>query len=145
MVYCPILFLQYFSVISANESGKFLTRVRLIAFCFHLQFLIVIFQKFYHEYRNAVCYAKEDPAAPNPVFKTLEEWYPIKSTKMDVCARICAYYLSNDDAPDVDFQDGMLVFPVLHPPKDGQSVPRSRRILIYAEFPSMTGLLRNVS
>ncbi|KAF8800887.1 hypothetical protein BYT27DRAFT_7216694, partial [Phlegmacium glaucopus] len=113
------------SVMSANESGKFLTT------------------KFYLEYRTAVGYAKEQSDAPNPVFNTFEEWLPMRSTKMDVCAQICSYYLWRDDVLDVSFNNGVPVFPSLEDAPKGIG-NKTRQILIYAEFPSMTPLLRNV-
>jgi hypothetical protein len=90
-----------------------------------------------------VCYAKEDGDAPNPVFQTLDEWLPVRSTKMDVCAKVCTHYLSADSVLDVEFVDGQAVFP----PTGASSglVTQERKILIYAEFPSMTPLLQNVS
>lgn len=100
-----------------------------------------LLKKFYHEYRGAVCYAKADPGAPDPSFTTRADWDEIKSTKMDVCARICRYYLYHDDLPDIEFEDGELVLGEV--PRDLQ-LTRNRRILIYAEFPSMTPLLKRV-
>jgi hypothetical protein len=91
-----------------------------------------------------VCYAKQDPSEPNPVFKTMEEWQAAKSTKMDVCAQLCQYYLSRDDAPDVEFENGKPVFPILPSLAEGIVPTRTTKILIYSEFPSMTGLLINV-
>ena len=80
---------------------------------------------------------------PNPKFKGLDEWEPVKSTKMDACARICQHYLTQDDVEDVTFEDGS---PILDSSKPaGGLSSTTRRILIYAEFPSMTPLLRNVS
>ncbi|KAF9033680.1 hypothetical protein BDP27DRAFT_1374971 [Rhodocollybia butyracea] len=81
------------NVISGNNTGKFQTK------------------KFYLEYWLCVAYAKSDPNSPNPNFKSLAEWKNIKSTKMDICAKICAYYLNRDDVPDVTFTDGKLIFP----------------------------------
>jgi len=92
-----------------------------------------------------VSYAKEDPASPNPVFKTLDDWEKKKSTKMDACAQICKHYLHHDDVGDVEFHDGQLVFPHkggFHPKTQGHK--RKRKILIYSEFPSLTSLLKNV-
>lgn len=100
-------------------------------------------QKFYLEYRTAVGYAKEDPAALWPTFGSLEEWMPAKSTKMDVCGRICAHYLTHDDVEDVKFEDGKPVFPLV-PAIPEDKLKRTRRIIIYAEFPSMAPLLQNV-
>lgn len=88
-------------------------------------------------------YAKEDAASLWPTFKSLEQWEPVKSTKMDSCARICAHYLKHDDIGDVAFEDGQLVFPdAIDVPEAGAR--RTRRIIIYAEFPSMAPLLQNV-
>lgn len=80
----------------------------------------------------------------NPTFKTLDEWEPVKSTKMDVCAKLCQYYLQRDDVPDVEFKDGRPIFPKIRLPQPGQVITQNRKLLIFAEFPSMTGLLRNV-
>ncbi|KAF8889787.1 P-loop containing nucleoside triphosphate hydrolase protein [Infundibulicybe gibba] len=98
-------------------------------------------KNFYLEYRMAFGFAREDPDTPIPVFKTLEEWAPVKSTKVDLCARLCKYLLSRDDAPPISFHDGEASFPRLEP-----AVPsmQKRRILIYQEFPSLGPLLRNV-
>ncbi|KAJ4463203.1 P-loop containing nucleoside triphosphate hydrolase protein [Lentinula lateritia] len=108
---------------TGNEAGKFTTR------------------KFYMEYRLTLCFPKTDPGSPNPDIKSKDEWNRIKSTKMDVCAQICHYYLLRDDVPDVEFLDGKPVFPKLKPLK-GSS--KTRKILIYSEFPSMTSLLVKV-
>lgn len=62
---------------------------------------------------------------------------------MDVCARICVHYLARDDVPDVSFADGQPVFPkivAISPEK----IQKTRRIIIYSEFPSMAPLLQNV-
>lgn len=109
----------------------------------HYLVLIHIFQKFYLEYRLAVGYAKEDAASLWPTFKSLEEWEPLKSTKMDVCAKICAHYLKHDDVGDITFEEGEAVFPDV-PDLLETEVRRTRRIIIYAEFPSMAPLLQNV-
>ena len=81
----------------------------------------------------------------NPVFKTREEWEPVKSTKMDTCAKICKYYLYRDDCAPVSFKDGKVVFPIIkaYCPEKGDT--RNRKVLIYSEFLSKTTLLRNVS
>jgi TATA-binding protein-associated factor len=91
----------------------------------------------------AVAYAKEDASELTPRFTTLDEWEPLKSTKMDACARVCAHYLKHDHVDDVRFEEGELIFPdVLEIP--GAKLPRRRRIIIYSEFPSMAPLLQNV-
>lgn len=79
-----------------------------------------------------------------PSFKTLEEWTPVKSTKMDVCARLCAHYLTHDEVDDVSFVDGNPVFPDTAV-SSGRSPQKARHIIIYQEFSSMALLLQNVS
>lgn len=96
------------------------------------------------EYRLSVAYAKTDPASPDPVFETFADWKQAKSTKMDVCAQICKYYLYRDDVPDVSFVDGKPVFAPVGRFSEKQGHTRNRKILIYSEFPSVTGLLRKV-
>ncbi|KAF8500014.1 P-loop containing nucleoside triphosphate hydrolase protein [Hysterangium stoloniferum] len=110
------------SVLSANETGKLQTK------------------KFYYEYQSAVSYAQEDTEARLPEFQTLGDWEPVKSTKMDVCAKICKHYLSDDNIPDVEFNKGIPIFPRLEVP----SQIMNRRILIYSESPIITRLLHNV-
>ncbi|KXN82140.1 SWI/SNF-related matrix-associated actin-dependent regulator [Leucoagaricus sp. SymC.cos] len=100
-------------------------------------------KKFYLEYRTAVGFAKPDPADPWPTIKSLEDWEPVKSTKMTVCAQLCKYYLTHDDVPDVDFVDGEPVFPDI-PQLPSGDVKRTRRLIVYAEFASMQPLLQDV-
>ncbi len=61
---------------------------------------------------------------------------------MDVCAKICAHYLSHDGVGDVSFDNGELVVPPMTEMPD--ECQWRRRIIIYAEFSSMTPLLQNV-
>lgn len=131
------------SVLTGNESSKFQTKVRISQLINKGQMRNTMhyMQMFYHEYRSAVCYAKSDRDALNPSFDSIAQWEPLKSTKMDVCARICKHYLSGDDVSDVEFKDGKAVFPIVN--TEGL-VKKERKILIYAEFPSMTLLLRQV-
>ena len=79
-----------------------------------------------------------------PSFKTLQEWEPLKSTKMDTCARVVAHYLTDDNVQDVTFADGRPVFPELVKTRKDQ-IRQTRRIIIYAEFSSMAPLFQNVS
>ncbi|THU81192.1 hypothetical protein K435DRAFT_809279 [Dendrothele bispora CBS 962.96] len=105
---------------------------------------IFLTKKFYLEYRMAVAYAKLDPSAPYPIFKTIAEWEPIQSTKMTVTVKICAHYLSADHVDDVQFVDGELLITQPAPFQPGQVVEQECKIIIYAEFPSITPLLKNV-
>ncbi|KAF8074473.1 P-loop containing nucleoside triphosphate hydrolase protein [Lyophyllum atratum] len=100
-------------------------------------------RRFYLEYRTAVGFSKEDPAAPFPSFRSLAEWLPVKSTKMEVTAQVCKHYLRDDSVGDVEFVDGHPVFPDI-PDIPPDRVQQKRRIIIYAEFSSMAPLLQNV-
>lgn len=77
-----------------------------------------------------------------PEFKSLQEWEPLKSTKMDTCARICEHMLTRDDVPPIIFKEGQAIFPLIpdspHPPK------MESKILIYQEFTSLRPLLLKV-
>ncbi|KAK7034787.1 hypothetical protein VNI00_012195 [Paramarasmius palmivorus] len=111
---------------SANESGRWVTK------------------NVYFDYRISVGFAKEDPATPNPKFNTLEEFHPMKSTKMDVCAQICSHYLKHDEIEDPTFVNGEPIFPTAPDIPSEQPTPQERKIIIYAEFPSIIPLLKNV-
>lgn len=79
-----------------------------------------------------------------PTFKSLEEWQGVKSTKMDICARICQHMLVRDDAAEIVFQNGKAIFPASPPSLPGQTISQTKKILIYQEFTSLRDLLRNV-
>lgn len=94
----------------------------------------------------AVGYAKDSPDEEIPVFQTIEDWEKKKSTKMDICARLCQYLLRQDNLPEIRFEDGNPVFdPPPPPPNQDHPPSQETRILIYQEFPSLCRLLRNVS
>ncbi|KAF5366181.1 hypothetical protein D9758_005658 [Tetrapyrgos nigripes] len=114
------------NVISANEGGVFVTK------------------SFYMEYRSALTFAPEDPDDPLPVFTSIEEWEKVQSTKMTVTAQVAAYYLQRDDILDVTFEGKKPNFPDLPPLLPGVQPTRTRRILIYMEFPSVAPLLQNI-
>ncbi|KAF8514105.1 hypothetical protein BU17DRAFT_68522 [Hysterangium stoloniferum] len=67
---------------------------------------------------------------------TLGDWEPVKSTKMDVCAKICKHYLFDNNIPDVEFNEGVPIFPGLEVP----SQIMNRRIFIYSESPMVLEL-----
>lgn len=62
---------------------------------------------------------------------------------MDVCAQLCAHYLTHDTVEDVSFVDGQPVFPECAVDV-GQPLQKTRRIIIFQEFSSMAQLLQNV-
>ncbi|KAF5309269.1 hypothetical protein D9611_015099 [Ephemerocybe angulata] len=100
--------------------------------------------RFYIEHRMGVTFAQADPDAPLPKFDSLDEWEPVKSTKVDICAQIVRHLLSRDDAPRVEFVDGSPVFPPM-PSIDIASPPTTKnKIVIYQEFPSYRPVLENV-
>lgn len=68
---------------------------------------------------------------------------PVRSTKMDVCARLCAHYLTHDQVDNVSFVDGKPVFPKIAI-TPGHLLQKTRRIIIFQEFSSMALLLQNV-
>lgn len=88
-------------------------------------------------------YAKDDADSLWPSFRSLEEWEPVKSTKMEVLAKICAHYLSHDDVEDVTFEEGRPVFPPV-PELEDAKTQQTRQIIVYGEFPSMAPLIQNV-
>ena len=55
------------------------------------------------------------------------------------------HILTRDDAPQISFEDGVAIFPPMPALQPGQVVAKNTKVLIYQEFPSFSGLLRNVS
>ena len=74
----------------------------------------------------------------------MEDWQRNKSTKVDICARICLHLLSRDDAPSMVFENGGVVFPPVPVPAPGERVSQTIKILIYQEFPSFGPMVRDV-
>ncbi|TFK34929.1 hypothetical protein BDQ12DRAFT_668942 [Crucibulum laeve] len=91
--------------------------------------------------RMCFCYVCKDMAGLPPKFNAIE-WDSQKSTKLDACAQMCQYLLSNDKTPDISFENGKPIFPPLPKVQDGD--PKNWRILIYQEFPSFGPLLQGV-
>lgn len=100
---------------------------------------------FYIEYRTSVIYARERPKDEIPVFKTLDEWNKLKSTKLDMAARLCQYLLVRDNLPPPTFADGTVVTLTIPPLRKGEAVSQKCKIVVFSEFPSMLSLLINVS
>lgn len=103
-----------------------------------------IMQTFYIEYKMGFSFAKDNTDEEIPNFSSLEQWYPLKSTKIDTCCQVVRYLLLRDDAGPVQFDDGYPVFPPLPELPQGVTGTKNRRILIYQAFPSMGKLLRSV-
>ena len=99
---------------------------------------------FYLPYRMGACCPRLSPKDPIPKFRTKEEWDAGKFTKFDVCAKLIKHLLKRDDAPEIVVQDGKVKFPRLTNEQKAKPVSRTRKILIYQEFPCLGSLLRNV-
>ena len=89
-------------------------------------------------------FARDDLEQAIPFFNSLEEWEPVKSTKLDTAARLCRYFLQRDGLPIPTFADGQVHFPPLTP-IDDQTATNDGKIVVFTEFPSMIGLFINVS
>ncbi|KIJ48121.1 hypothetical protein M422DRAFT_248305 [Sphaerobolus stellatus SS14] len=70
-------------------------------------------KEFYLDHRLSVGYAMDRIEDELPTFNTLEEWEAKKSTKFDICARLCKYILSHDGVPLPHFVDGQVEFPLI--------------------------------
>ncbi|KAF9470636.1 hypothetical protein BDN70DRAFT_901952, partial [Pholiota conissans] len=104
----------------------------------------LITRGFYIEYRLSVIFAREHPDEPLPVFKSLDEWAKMKSTKLDTAARLCQYFLTRDDLPLPQFKDGTVQFPKIHRLREGEATSQDTKIVVFSEFPSMLSVLLNV-
>jgi hypothetical protein len=129
------------SVVAANSMGQFLTRVSTLCQTriptrSHRTAAIL------SRLSDGLGFAKETPESPIPKFVSLSDWERQKSTKFDVCARVCQHLLRRDDIPDVLFLDGELKLSQM---EEASEARKTRRILVYQEFSSMSGLLQNVS
>ena len=66
----------------------------------------------------------------------------MKSTKLDTAARLCQYFLSQDDLPIPTFEGGSLKLPPIPPPNGTKA---TAKMVLFSEFPSMISLIENVS
>lgn len=99
---------------------------------------------FYMEYRTSVVYARDHPNDAIPVFKSLQEWEKLKSTKLDTAARLCRYLLTRDDLPVPTFENGTVNLDI-PPTREGETITQNCKIVVFAEFSSMISLFKNVS
>lgn len=93
----------------------------------------------------SVGFAREDLSQAAPVFKTLEAWDAMKSTKFDTFARMVRYLHTRDDALPMVFKDGEVTYPDMPPLAPGQTISQKNKFIGYLEFVSLAPLLRNVS
>ncbi|KAJ8690094.1 hypothetical protein PTI98_012931 [Pleurotus ostreatus] len=115
--------------------------------------LLVMNRGFYVPHRLCIAYpriGKEEEDAngkslpffdPIPHFNSLEEWQPMKSTKIQSAVDLCVHFLASDEAGMPYVLDGVLVLP---PMPDEATPSRQNKILIYQEYPSLGPLLRNI-
>lgn len=76
--------------------------------------------------------------------ETLEQWRAAIGTKIDVTARLTVHHLSRDDAPIIK-NAGEAEWPPLRTIEAGSAVPgRTKKVLIYQQFPSMSYLTVHV-
>ncbi|KAG6903925.1 hypothetical protein DXG01_013848 [Tephrocybe rancida] len=106
--------------------------------------LKVVSRHFYAEHKKCIGFARLNLEDPVPTFATLPEWELVKSTKMDTCARMTRHLLSRDDAPPMIFKDGIVEYSPVPEPQPGEDVKKTKKIIIYQEFPSLGPLLRNI-
>lgn len=99
---------------------------------------------FYLPSRMGAIYPRLSLKEALPSFKSLEEWQAKKSTKVDICARMCLHLLSRDDAAPMIFREGTVIFPETPQPAPGKVISQDTKILIYQEFPSFGPLIRTV-
>jgi SNF2 family DNA or RNA helicase len=105
----------------------------------------IITRGFYIEYRLSLIFARSDSKAPLPRITSLEQWAEIKSTKLDMAARLCQYFLTRDDLPLPTFANGSIDFPAIPPAKNGFKTTKDSKIVVFTEFPSMLSLFIDVS
>lgn len=105
----------------------------------------IITRGFYIEYRLSLVFATSNPKAPLPKITSLEQWAKIKSTKLDMAARLAQYFLSRDDLPLPTFANGGITFPAIPPVKKGEKISKDCKIVVFSEFPSMLPVLIQVS
>lgn len=104
--------------------------------------LLLMNRGFYVPHRLCIAYAREDIKDPIPHFSSIEEWEPVKSTKMQAVVDLCRHFLTRDDAPRPHVSKGVLRFPKM---PTTRTFLQTLKILIYQEYPSMSPLLRQVS
>jgi hypothetical protein len=105
-------------------------------------------QTFYLEYRISLGWAGEEDKRDHPerYFKTQQDWLEHGGSKITAAVLISSHLLSRDDAPPVVFDgEGGYTIPPLPEIPHGAEVPgRTRKILIYQEWPVQSRLLAHV-
>lgn len=107
--------------------------------------LKILSRSFYIDHKKSATFARKNLDDEIPIFKTLEDWEKMKSTKVDTCARLAQHLLVRDDAPEIILENGTVMFPPFPNLNPGEIVKQETKILIYQEYPSLGSLLRNVS
>lgn len=102
-------------------------------------------QKFYLEYRKSIShflYGK--PGVPIEIPASMDAWKSAKSTKLDAVVRVCVHLLSDDEAPHITPSDASMEM-VIPPHVPSPDAKKTRKILVFQDFRSMTPLLVAVS
>ena len=94
------------------------------------------------EYRKAIAHSEFHGNSKPPIFKTKEEWEKSQSAKWNECLHLSKHLLHDDDVGIPTWDDeGHATYPPL-PPVTREN--RSRKIIIYQEFVSLTASLASV-
>jgi hypothetical protein len=99
---------------------------------------------FYLPSRMGATYPRLSLKDKIPRFKSMDDWESHKTTKVDICARMCSHLLSRDDAPSMIFEDGTVIFPEVPAPMPGERVSQELKLLVYEDFASLGPLVQDV-
>ena len=99
---------------------------------------------FYLASRMGATYPRLSLEEKIPRFQTREDWDSRKSTKVDMCARMCSHLITRDDAPSMIFEDGKIIFPEVPKPLPGEQISQQLKIVIFEDFASFGPMVRDV-
>ncbi|KAM6488893.1 P-loop containing nucleoside triphosphate hydrolase protein [Amanita muscaria] len=97
-------------------------------------------EKFYIHYRLNIAYpvgSSEEGKNDFPSFNSLGEWEKRPGSKLSVLIRLLRHLLSDDEIEHVSVDGSDVLFPMA-PQHEGREPTRSRKILIYYEYPMTT-------
>ncbi|KAM6491331.1 P-loop containing nucleoside triphosphate hydrolase protein [Amanita muscaria] len=96
--------------------------------------------KFYIHYRLNIAYplgSTEDEKKKFPEFSTREQWLEKPGSKLRILIRLLQHLLQDDEIGHASVEGSEVIFPPA-PQVDGREPNRSRKILIYYEYPMTT-------
>ncbi|KAL0952272.1 hypothetical protein HGRIS_006562 [Hohenbuehelia grisea] len=101
----------------------------------------LLFENFWIHYQLGLIFLKdpEDLSDGYPELSDMEEYNPLRSTKLDVLCDLLQHLLSDDTRhfPSYSVEEKKIVFPALPPAPENGVRPQSRKVLVYHEFPTM--------